>query len=143
MKHFLIAGLIAAIGAVALVSTAHAASRYCYYNPDDPDCFDQGGYGDGGDPVPPPPPRRPLYDNGYDQNDYGEPYYPPRPPRPVYQPASECETIGASLRRYGYRRIRAVDCDGRFFEYNANRGNRRFLVKVNSNTGRIVNEIRR
>jgi hypothetical protein len=141
MKHFLIVGLLAAIGAVALAGTSHAASRYCYYNPDDPDCFDQGGY----DPVPPPPPPR-IYqpDYGNDQYDdgYDEQYAPPPRPRPPVYQASRCERVGQSLRRYGYRNIRPLNCGGKNYKFEAFRGGGRFFVKVRASSGRIVYQIR-
>ena len=145
MKHFLIVGLIAAIGAVALVGTAHAGSKYCYYNPDDPDCYNQGGYDDGGDPFPPPPPpprRRPppppqFYgDDQYDQGDDG--FYTRPRPRPV---VSRCTSVGQTLRRYGYRHIRPVECGGKNYKYEAFRGYQRYLVKVKASSGRIIYEI--
>jgi hypothetical protein len=141
MKHFLIAGLLVAIGAVALVGPAHAASKYCIYNPDDPDCYGQGGYDDGGYPPPPPPPpqRHRFYgDDQYDQGDDG--FY--QEPRPRYQPVSRCTSVGQSLRRYGYRRIRPIDCGGKNYKYEAFRGYQRFIVKVKARSGRIIYEIR-
>jgi hypothetical protein len=138
MKHFLIAGLLAAIGAVALVGPAHAASRYCIYNPDDPDCYDQGGYDDGY-PPPPPPPRHQYYgDDQYDQGD--DSFY--QEPRPRYQPVSRCTSVGQRLRRYGYRHIRPIDCGGKNYKYEAFRGYQRFIVKVKASSGRIIYEIR-
>ena len=141
MKHFLIAGLLAAIGAVALVGPAHASS-YCFYNPDDPDCYDQGGNGDGGyTPPPPPPPRYHFYgdDQGdqYNQDDQGgDGYY--QQQRPRYQLVSRCAAVGQSLRRYGYRHIRPLDCGGKNFKYEAFRGYQRFIVKVKASNGRVL-----
>jgi hypothetical protein len=144
MKHFLIAFLIAAISTVALVSSAHAASRYCYYNPDDPDCYNQGGYDDGeDDPVPLPPPPRPRYDdNDYGNDDGG--YEPPQPrrPRPVARPVSRCETIAVNLQRSGYRRVRPLDCSGANYKFEAFRRGGRYILKIKSSNGRIVYEIR-
>lgn len=147
MKHFLIAFLLAAIGTVAFVGTAHAASRYCYYNPDDPDCYNQGGYDDGQDdpfPPPPPPPRRPTYDDntdyGTDDGSYDPP--PPRRPRPVARPVSRCETIAVNLQRSGYRRVRPLDCTGPNYRFQAFRGGSRYILKIKSSNGRIVYEIR-
>jgi hypothetical protein len=148
MKHLLIAGLLAAIGAVALVGPAHAGSKYCYYNPDDPDCYNQGGYDDGSDEPfpPPPPPRRHSYDDsGYGQNDYGDDngfYEPPPPRRPVYQAASRCEAIGQSLRERGYRHVRATVCNRKNYnKYEAFRGHTRFLIKVKASSGKIIYEV--
>ena len=143
MKHFLIAGLLAAIGAVALVGPAHAASKYCLYNPDDPDCYDQGGYNDGGyPPPPPPPPRHHFYgDDQYNQDDQEDDgFY--QEPRPRFRPVSRCDAVGQSLRRYGYRHIRPVDCGGVNFKYEAFRGHKRFIVKVKASNGRVIYEIR-
>ncbi len=143
MKRFMIASLLAAIGMVVLVGPTHAASRYCYYNPDDPDCIDQGGYGDpgsdvyddNGDPYLPPPRRR-GYDDGFD----GKPIYRPpvvRPPQ-VFQPGSRCEELGLRLQSLGYRRVRPTDCDGKYYEYYAVRGYNRVMVKMKRSSGSIV-----
>jgi hypothetical protein len=158
MKHFLIAGLLAAIGAVALVGPAHAASKYCFYHPDDPDCSSQGGQDGGGDY--PPPSHHHNNGNGqynpddqYNQDDQGDQGYQGnqgyqgdqgyQDQGPGYQPVSRCEALGQGLRRYGYRHIRPLNCHGRFFGYEAFRGYHRFIVKVKANSGRIVSEIPR
>ena len=146
MKHFLIAGLLAAIGAVALVGPAHAASKYCFYHPDDPDCYSQGGQDGGGDY--PPPSHHHNNGNGqynpddqYNQDDQEDDgFY--QEPRPRFRPVSRCDAVGQSLRRYGYRHIRPVDCGGTNFKYEAFRGNKRFIVKVKASNGRVIYEIR-
>jgi hypothetical protein len=160
MKHLLIAGLLAAIGAVALVGPAHAAGKYCISHPDDPDCYDQGGNTDNG--YPQPPQRHHSHDNGQnDQGDQGDDGYDqgdngydqggdgynqggdgfnPRH-RPGDRLVSRCAAIGQSLRRYGYRHIRPLDCGGSNFKYEAFRGYQRFIVKMKSSNGRILYEI--
>ena len=39
MKYGMIAGLLAAIGAVACAGQSQAGNRYCSYYPEDPNCF--------------------------------------------------------------------------------------------------------
>ena len=129
MKHLLIAGLLAAIGAVALVGPAHAAGKYCISHPDDPDCYDQGGNNDGG--YPQPPQRHHSQDNG--QNDQGGDGYDQsgdgydqggdgynqgsdgynQGHRSGDRLVSRCAALGHSLRPYGYRNIRPPASGGR------------------------------
>lgn len=85
MKKYLIAGLLSAVGAVAMISQANARNDFCYYNPDAPQCQDDGSYGGGGYPPPaegggyggggyPPPPP------GYGGSGYPQPPDYPEPP---------------------------------------------------------------
>lgn len=164
MKHFLIAGLLVAIGAVALVGNAEAGTKFCYYHPDDPTCYgqgqdgqDQGGYGQGGQGQggygqgdqggggygqdqngygQNGQGQNGYGQNGYGQNGYGQNFYDPNrmPPRLAYS----CEATGRSLVRFGFRHIRPVACEGRFYKYTAVRGHNRFLIKVQARNGRIV-----
>ena len=137
MKHFLIAGLLAAIGAVAFAGQSHAGNRYCTYYPEDPNCYDalygQDGredYGTGGYRQ---PPEQGYGDEETDNEDYA---YQPR----LRQVAS-CESVGHSLRRYGYSHVRPVDCGTENYKYVAYLGYQRFIVNVNSRNGAIVYEI--
>lgn len=153
MKHVVIAGLLAAIGAVVLANGVQAESRYCYDNPDDNRC----DYDPDFRPRLPPPP--PAYDPGFDPDDeYAPPPPRPRPPGPRlpelgdYDPPPPpgvwgadsrrrfCFRVGQSLREYGYRRVRAADCGGKNFKYTAYRGYQRYLIKVQARTGRIIYE---
>ncbi len=163
MKKYLIAGLLTAIAAVSLISQASAASRYCFENPDDPQCYQSDGPNfpppappvfDGGNGYPPPPPPPRYGDNGY----------PPAPPprfrpnhRHVYNDnyygdgydqgavfsfqfgnsGNSCSDIADSLSRSGFRRVRAVDCAGREYGYVAYRDGQRLKIRVRSATGRI------
>ena len=143
MKHFMIAGLLAAIGAIAFAGPSHAGNRYCSYYPEDPNCYDaihgqenygQENYGQGGSNHDP--------QQDYDDEEFGDEnyaYQPPPPPRP--RRVASCESVGHSLRDYGYRHVRAVDCGGRNYKYVAYLGYQRFMVKVNSRNGAIVYEI--
>ena len=47
IQHFMIAGLLAAIGIVVLAGQSHAGNRYCAYYPEDPNCY-EALYGQGG-----------------------------------------------------------------------------------------------
>ena len=40
IQHFMIAGLLAAIGIVVLAGQSHAGNRYCTYYPEDPNCYE-------------------------------------------------------------------------------------------------------
>jgi len=166
MKKFLIAGLLTAIAAVSLISQASAASRYCFENPDDPQCYQN----DGPNFPPPPPPPPPVFDggNGYPPPPpppprYGDNGYPPPPNRfrprhrPVYNDnyygdgydqgavfsfqfgnsGNSCADIADSLSRSGFRRVKPVDCAGREYGYVAYRDGQRLKIRVRSATGRI------
>jgi hypothetical protein len=134
MKHFIIAALLAAIGTVALVGNAHAASKYCKYNPDDPACYDQGGYGDDDGYGQP----QPLYDDNQGMEDDG--YY--QEQRPKFRPVNRCAAIGQSLRRFGYRQIRPLDCSGKNLRFEAFRGYKRYILRVRASDGRIIFAVR-
>ena len=40
IQHFMIAGLLAAIGIVVLAGQSYAGNRYCTYYPEDPNCYE-------------------------------------------------------------------------------------------------------
>lgn len=147
MKHLVIAGLLTAIGAVALMPAAHADSRYCYDNPDDSRCEYDPDFTPRLRPPPPPP------DYGDDEGSYTPPrrrpppppedfgdYAPPRPPRDWGMDSRQrfCMAVGRSLREQGYRRVRAVECGGSNFKYTGYRGGSRYLIKVKARTGNII-----
>ena len=136
MKHFMIAGLLVAICAVAFAGQSHAGNRYCTYYPEDPNCYDalygQEDYGQSGYRHPP--------QQGYDDEEFDSENYAYQPPPPPWHVAS-CESVGHSLRRYGYSHVRPVDCGAENYKYVAYLGYQRFVVKVNSRSGAIVNEI--
>jgi hypothetical protein len=152
MKKFLIAGLITAIGAVALISQANARGNFCYYNPDAPQCQDYGPYDGGGYPPPPPnygedypPPPRPHHHNSYDDNynsdsflfDNGDYNGPTINLQFGNSGRKSCSSIANSLRRSGFRRVVPVDCAGSGYAFKASRDGQVLRVSVVSATGRI------
>ncbi len=154
MKHFLIAGLLAAIGAVALTSGAHAESRYCFDNPDSQRCEEDEDYTPRRRPPPPPPPDFEDED-GFDPPgiigsrpprprppELGD-YEPPRPPGAWGGDSIRryCFRVGQELRDYGYRRVRPIECGGNNFKYTAYRGSQRYLIKIKARTGRIFYQL--
>jgi hypothetical protein len=135
MKHFIISGLLAAIGAVVFAGQSHAGNRYCSYYPEDPNCY-QSLYGQGGAY------QAPSDDYDDEEFDGGDVYYQPSPaPRPVVRSGKSCEGVGRELRQFGYRNVRALECGDRNYRYVAYLGYQRFMVKVNSRSGAIVYEI--
>jgi hypothetical protein len=140
MKYVMIAGLLAAIGAVAFAGQSHAGNRYCSYYPEDPNCYGalygQESYGQSGAYQDP----RQDYDddefNGADDNNYYQ-----VPLQLKAQPVKSCQSVGRELRQFGYRNVRALECGGRNYRYVAYLGYQRFMVKVNSRSGAIVYEI--
>jgi hypothetical protein len=135
MKYGMIAGLLAAIGAVAFAGQSHAGNRYCSYYPEDPNCY-QSLYGQGGAYQ---APGDDYDDEEFDGGDVN--YQPSLPLRPVLRSAKSCEGVGRELRRFGYRYVRAVACGGPSYKYVAYLGYQRFMVKVNSRSGAIIFEI--
>ena len=129
IQHFMIAGLLAAIGIVVLAGQSHAGNRYCTYYPEDPNCY-EALYGQGVS-------QAPSHDAG--QIEDGNFYFPP--PRPRAKFLQSCQSIGRALRQYGYRQVRPVDCGGIDYKYVAYLGYQRYLLRVNSRNGTIVHEI--
>jgi hypothetical protein len=130
MLRFMITGLLIAIGAVMATGHAQAqsVSRYCYDNPDDPTCDDdQPRYYDPGVDD------EPAYDPGYDEPVYVRP--PPR--RYAEPPPSRCSRVRYGLERQGYRRLRALDCEGTSFKFRGVRNGRPVTIRVRSD-GRII-----
>lgn len=140
MKHFMIAGLLAAIGVVVFVGQSHAGNRYCSYYPEDPNCYQalygQENYGQGGAYQ---EPRQDYDDEEFDGADSDS--YNQAPLRLEAQPVKSCQSVGRALRQFGYRNVRTVECGGRDYKYVAFLGYQRFMVKVNSRSGAIVYEI--
>ena len=133
IQHLMIAGLLAAIGAVVFAGPSHAGNRYCSYYPEDPNCY-EALYGQGRAHQAP----NAYYDD--EEFDGSDLHYLPAPP-PVVRQAESCEGVGRALRKFGYRQVRALDCDGGQFTYVAYLGYQKFLLKVNSRNGEIIHEI--
>ena len=132
IQHFMIAGLLAAIGVVVLAGQSHAGNRYCTYYPEDPNCY-EALYGERS--VLPAPSD---VDGRIDDGNY---YIHPSAPRPRAKSVTSCQSIGRALRQYGYRQVRPVDCGGVDYKYVAYLGYQRYLLRVNSRNGEIVHEI--
>ena len=140
IQHFVIAGLLAAIGAVVFAGQSHAGNRYCSYYPEDPNCYEalygQENDGQGGAYQ---VPRQGYNDDDFDGADDNNYYQAPLLLKA--RPVQSCQSVGRELRQFGYRNVRAVECGGRNYKYVAYLGYQRFMVKVNSRSGAIVYEI--
>jgi hypothetical protein len=79
--------------------------------------------------------RRNYYPRDYRRYDYYPEAY-------AYAKLS-CRQAKRLLRDAGYRRVRAFDCRGREFGFNAKRGKRRYVVIVDAYTGEVVDKYRR
>ena len=132
IQHFMIAGLLAAIGIVVLAGQSYAGNRYCTYYPEDPNCY-EALYGQRDVS------QAPGDDDG--QFEDGDFYFQPSPPRPRAKAVRSCQSIGRALRQHGYRQVRPVDCGGVDYKYVAYLGYQRYLLRVNSRNGAIVYEI--
>jgi hypothetical protein len=53
-----------------------------------------------------------------------------------------CNAVQRSLRRQGYRNVRAYDCRGSQYGFYATRNHKRYKVIVNSRSGQIVRRVR-
>jgi hypothetical protein len=90
------------------------------------------------------------YNNGYNPG-YYEPSYPvyePAPrrhhyenydPEPVYQSYGiSCDEGREQVRDSGFRKVRAVNCDGKRYTYTARRNGNSYVVKVSRRSGDII-----
>ncbi len=140
MKHFMVAGLLAVIGAVAFASQSHGGNRYCSYYPEDPNCYEalygQDNYEQGGSYQ---EPQQDYDDEAFDGADDDNNYEAPL--RLKAHPIRSCQSVGRELRQFGYRHVRAIECGDRNYKYVAYLGYQRFMVKVNSRSGAIIYEI--
>jgi hypothetical protein len=114
----------AALTVASLATPADARHNFCHRYPDDPRCAA-------------------IEDDGYDAEDADEDeedVFVERRPRRIDR---SCQGIGRWLAvNYGYRRIRATDCSGNNYGYEAVRGPWIYIVKVDSRAIRIKSQIR-
>ena len=98
---------------------------------------DPGYYRPDPRPRPPHPPYRPPH----------PPYYPGPPPgyyRPVpppyyyYHARISCSEARRIVRSEGFRNVKAIDCEGRQYQFRATYRGRRVLVIVSSRSGEIL-----
>jgi hypothetical protein len=93
-----------------------------------------------------------LYVGGFDPG-YYEPAYPvyepaprPRHPYPRYEEEEvdydrygiSCEDGRLQVKYAGFRKVRALDCDGDRYSYRARRNGETYIVRVSSRNGNIV-----
>lgn len=69
----------------------------------------------------------------YDDPGFDRPYY-----RPYDRFRISCWEGRDSVREAGFRNVRAIDCNGSRYSYEARRRGDSFIVSVNSRSGRIV-----
>lgn len=122
MKSFFAVAL-AALTFTVYAAPAEARHTFCHRYPDSARCAD--------------------YDDGYDDQVVDEEedvYVERRRPRRVDR---SCEGIARWLAyTYEYRRVRATDCSGKNYGYEAVRGPWLYIVKVDSQSLRIRSEFR-
>jgi hypothetical protein len=82
-------------------------------------------------------PAYPVYSEPRYEPRY-EPHYEPRRPRYVESYGISCESGRDMVRNEGFRKVRAVDCDGRRYTYRARQNGDTFIVKVSSRSGNII-----
>jgi hypothetical protein len=51
---------------------------------------------------------------------------------------TRCDRLANSLRRSGFRQVRALSCAGRIYLYSAYRDGERLRISINRNTGRVL-----
>jgi hypothetical protein len=128
----LIALVFATVTFAVFTAPAEARHNFCHRYPDDPRCA--------------------AINDGYDEfseDDEEDVYIERRRPRRIYEEPRprrvdrSCEGIARWLAyNGGYRRIRATDCGGRNFGYEAVRGGWLYIIKVDSQGPRIKSEFR-
>lgn len=64
-------------------------------------------------------------------------YYYRERPRVIYRDKASCSEARRALRSYGYRNVRAMDCEGRNYSFRASRNGKVYRVKVDAYSGRI------
>lgn len=112
---------VATLAFTSFAVPAEARHNYCHRYPDDPRCA--------------------AIEDDYNAADEDEEdvYVERRPPRID----RSCQGMARWLAvNYGYRRIRATDCAGSNYGYEAVRGPWLYIIKVDSRTPRIKSEIR-
>jgi hypothetical protein len=57
--------------------------------------------------------------------------------RPYYRDRLSCNQARRLLRDRGYRRVSAIECNGRTYTFRAVRNDRRIILYVDSRTGRV------
>ncbi len=68
-------------------------------------------------------------------NSYHRPYY--RDPYFRFESRNSCSAAALTIRNSGYRNVRALDCRGRYFKYQASRRGKIYTFNVDTRTGRI------
>ncbi len=83
----------------------------------------------------------PGWDDDYDPDRHflGDPrYYPRFNRRDRYGHRISCWQGKERVQWAGFRRVRAVDCDGARYSYKARKRGDSFIISVNSRSGRII-----
>ena len=81
-------------------------------------------------------PGYPVYDGGYRPRRHQDYDY---EPAPVYQSYGiSCEEGRDQVRDSGFRKVRAVNCDGKRYTYKARRNGNPYIVRVSRRSGDIV-----
>jgi hypothetical protein len=75
-----------------------------------------------------------YYDGSYYRY---RPYYYRPAPRFNFEGSDRCATAAKAISRGGYRSVKALDCRGRYFKYQATRRGKVYLFNVDTRTGRI------
>jgi hypothetical protein len=88
-------------------------------------------------------PSYPVYDNGYGDNGYDDNGYQDDGYRRHHRRQTEyygisCDDGSQAVRDIGFRKVRAIDCSGRRYTYQARRHGSTFIVKVSSRNGQVL-----
>ena len=88
-------------------------------------------------PRPPRPPRRPPHPPYYPGPPPGY-YRPAPPPYYYYEERISCREARAIVRSEGFRNVKAIDCEGRQYQFRATYRGRPVIVVISSRSGRIL-----
>ena len=88
-------------------------------------------------PSPPRPPRRPPHPPYYPGPPPGY-YRPAPPPYYYYEERISCREARAIVRSEGFRNVKAIDCEGRQYQFRATYRGRPVIVVISSRSGRIL-----
>jgi len=133
MKNLVILCLLAAIGAVLVIETAHAqpVGQQCFTRNGETRCRPTTG------------PRQ-FPDGGRLRRDRGM-AFPPEfqrrryfAPEPAPRLVNRCRAFGQRLSFQGFSNVSPIACEGPTYLYRASRGPQLFNIYVSSDTGQIV-----
>jgi hypothetical protein len=137
MKHSVFASVAVAgamlLGLAAAAPVSAATSAGGQYKPP-AHCVP----GRPGCPVPPRPNRPPSIYFNFWYGPYPPPYYYYQNDPYWIHLSMSCSSARKILQRHGYRKLKTLDCEGRYYEFTGYKGGHKFRIRLNAYTGRYT-----